>query len=385
MTSRQTYSIDEIKNMLLARVSEVAQHYAPPTNGSYQAFGKYFTLNPGRADRSVGSFYIHLSGPDAGKWCDHAVESAPGVGYGDIIDLIALSCRCDLKGAVREARAYLGLETLSADDRARREEAARRAAQDRKARADRDKDKAAQRAKQAFAIWASGQEKIRNTPVEEYLRDARGIDLARLGRQPKALRFHPEVYFRHVDPETGEIIEGKFPAMLALVNDKRGNTVALHRTYLERCPRSRVWRKLTVPGASSKKVLGSYQGAWINIWTGSGPRGGKAPSLSAAHGAQHVYIAEGIEDALSGVCLLPDHRFIAAISLSNMGSLDLPDCVESVTLIADQDENAQARAQLQRAISMHRAAGRVVRVWQNRTGGKDLNDALRALKGEGAA
>lgn len=381
MTNRQTYSIDEIKGMLLARVREVAHRYAPPAEGSYEAFGKYFTLNPGRHDRSVGSFYIHLSGADAGKWCDHAVESRGGVGFGDIIDLIALSCHCDLKDALAEARAFLGLHTLSPEEQARRKEQEQKAAKEREAAVERDKIKIKKRRKQAQAIWLSGQEKIKGTPVEFYLRDTRGIDLAQLGRQPRALRYHPEVFYQHVDQSTGEVIELKLPAMLAIVNNKHGEPVALHRTYLGRDASGR-WGKADLPCGKAKKVLGLYQGSWINLWTGEGPRGGKGKSLSAAHGAQHVYISEGIEDALSGVILLPAERFIAAISLSNMGSVDLPACVEAVTLIADQDDHPQAQAQLTRVVAKHQAAGRRVRVWQNPLGGKDLNDALRAVQEE---
>lgn len=49
--------------------------------------------------------------------------------------------------------------------------------------------------------------------------------------------------------------------------------------------------------------------------------------------------------------------------------------------MADLDENEAARAALQRAVVAHRVAGRDVRLWQNRWGGKDLNDALRAARG----
>nr|WP_252729582.1 toprim domain-containing protein [Pacificibacter marinus] len=164
--------------------------------------------------------------------------------------------------------------------------------------------------------------------------------------------------------------------MLALVNNKHGEPVALHRTYLGRAADG-TWGKANLPCGTPKKVLGSYGGAWINIWTGTGPRGGKAGSLTADDKPKHVYIAEGIEDALSGVCLLPDARFLSAISLSNMGTLDLPPCVRSVTLIADLDENATARKQLDMAVRAHQRAGRSVKIFQNKWGGKDLNDALR--------
>jgi len=122
-SARQTLSIEEIKAMLLARVADVAYHYAPPAQGAYEDRGRYFTLNPGRADKSVGSFYVHVSGPKAGRWQDHATAQ-----HGDILDLIALSLGCNLSDAVREARGYLGLQTLSPDDLRRRQEAAAAAA-----------------------------------------------------------------------------------------------------------------------------------------------------------------------------------------------------------------------------------------------------------------
>jgi hypothetical protein len=34
---------------------------------------------------------------------------------------------------------------------------------------------------------------------------------------------------------------------------------------------------------------------------------------------------------------------------------------------------------LARAIAAHQAAGRIVRVWRNSAGGKDLNDALQSV------
>jgi len=74
---------------------------------------------------------------------------------------------------------------------------------------------------------------------------------------------------------------------------------------------------------------------------------------------------------------------LAGISLGNLAALELPRNVASVTLVADRDENEQARAALERAVAVHRKAGRTVTVWQNRHGGKDLNDALRGAVGQG--
>lgn len=382
MGERQSYSLDEIKGMLLDRRHQVARAYAPPGPGSYEDKGAYFTLNPGRADRSVGSFVIWLEGPRMGRWRDFASGQ-----HGDLIDLIALNLGCDLKDAVREARGFLGLMSDAPEDVARRKAAAERA----KRLAEEARIKGAeireQHRRAAVALWLDGRERIAGTPVEFYLRDGRAIDLAALGRQPRALRYHPNCYCRQViarethDPETGEVIparifEGSFPAMLAIINDAQGKPVACHRTWLQF--RAGRWQKADVP--KPKKVLGDYAGGAIHLWSGLGPRGGKGRRLAEAEPGSHVFLSEGIEDALSCVMVLPEARVLAAISLSNFAGVALPPTIAEVTLIADQDAGDPAQAQLARAIEAHAQAGRRVRVWKNGEGGKDLNDALRARR-----
>lgn len=384
MTMRQAYTLDEIKGMLLDRRHQVARAYARPSPGSYMDKGAYFTLNPGRADRHVGSFVIWLEGPRAGRWRDFATGQ-----HGDLIDLIALNLGCDLKDAVREARGFLGLQSDAPEDVARRKAAAERAerlAAEAKAKAAEIREK---RRKAAVALWLSGRERIAGTPVEAYLKSERGIDLSSLGRQPRALRFHPDCYCRQVlaaethDPETGELIparilEGRFPAMLALISDAQGRAIACHRTYLQF--RDGRWRKADVP--APKKVLGDFAGGAIHLWSGLGPRGGKGRRLAEAEPGSHLYLSEGIEDALSCVIALPEARVLAGISLSNLASVALPPAITEVTLIADRDEGEQAQVALARAIEAHARAGRRVRVWQNGEGGKDLNDALRARRSQ---
>lgn len=117
--SRQTYSIDEIKLMLVAQVEAVARHYALCLRSAYVDGHQYWTLNPGRGNRSVGSFVVHISGAKCGRWNDYATGE-----HGDLIDLIALALGCDARGALREARSWLGLETDSPEDIARRKAAA---------------------------------------------------------------------------------------------------------------------------------------------------------------------------------------------------------------------------------------------------------------------
>lgn len=370
MTIRQTYSIEQIKDMLLGQLDAVVQRYAPPAPGSHTDFGKYFTLNPGRADKSVGSFCVHMSGAKMGRWNDYATKE-----HGDVLDLIALSMHCDVAGALREARAFLGLQTASPEDVARAKNAAARLKEQRARAVAAEREKRAARAKAGHALWLAARERIAGSPVEFYLRDQRGVDLAKIGRQPRALRYHPACKYYHLDQSTGEVIEHDYPAMLGLVVDRAGKVLSCHRTYLA-MNADGLWDKAAVP--SPKKVLGDPTGGWITVWNGIGPRGGKPVALAHAPHGQHVYIAEGIEDALSGVMLLPEKRFLSCYSLHNMASIALPSNVTRVTLIADQDEGPQAAAALERAIKAHQKAGRRVQVWHNIWGGKDLNDALRA-------
>ncbi|MEO1024042.1 MAG: toprim domain-containing protein [Pseudomonadota bacterium] len=375
MNGRQTYSIDQIKDMLLTQPEAVIERFAPPVEGSYTDKGRYFTLNPGRVDRSVGSFFVWVSGSTPGKWRDFATGE-----HGDILDLIRLNLGCSLADAIKEARQILGLDNDTPEARRLRNKAAAEARQ-RRQEADRQRRaQAKKQRKRAQALWLSGKERIAGTPVEGYLRDVRGINLRQLGRQPRVLRYVRQCFYTHTDPETGEVIERDYPAMVAAVTNGKGETVACHRTYLATNQATGRWDKAPVPNA--KKVLGDYAGGTIHLWSGTGPRGGKGGSLSKAAPGTRVFIAEGIEDALSCAMLLPDERVLAAISLSNFGQVELPDNVSAVTLIADQDENDQAKAALERAIAAHRDAGRSVSLWQNRHGGKDLNDALRQMQGQ---
>jgi len=375
MTGRAAHSIDEIRDELNRRIGEVVERYAPPVEGSYTRHGLYWTLNPGRADRRVGSFCVTVSGARLGKWRDFATGQ-----HGDLLDLIALALGCDLRTALGEARAFLGLETEHPEQRRRRERRRQEQHRERQEAERRERDEAERRRRRAFALWLSGRERLRDTPVARYL-TARGLDLAELGRQPRALRYAPELPYQHTDPETGEVIEQRCPAMLALAVNLAGQPVACHRTWLAIGADGR-WGKAPVP--KPKKVLGTYRGAAIRVWRGAAADCGAPPPLARCAPGSHVYLTEGIEDALAAALVLPEARILAAISLTNMGHVALPEAVSRVTLIADRDESPDARRALDRAIAAQARAGREVRVWQAAApGAKDLNEALLVAAGGG--
>jgi hypothetical protein len=382
--SRQMYSIEEIKDLLIGRMRDVAWHYAPPAKGSYEDKGQYFTLNPGRADRSVGSFVIHLSGPRAGTWKDFATGD-----HGDPFDLIGLALGLrDMKDQLREARSFLGLAIDSPAERAQREVAIA-ASRARQAAAEADlKRQAERKSRQAEAMWLAAEPKIAGTPVDHYLK-GRGIDLATIGHQPRALRYLAKCRYSFTDKTTGEVIEFDGPAMVAAMTNLQGRTVAIHRTWLAIDPATGRWGKVRIPHPSAegeflpaKKVYGWGDGCAIRLSSGLGPKGGKGAPLNRCPPGTRVHIAEGIETALSARILRPEARVLAAYSLSNMAQVGLPKEVAEVVLITDHDFAPQAQEQLDEAIRQHQARGRVVRLWRSERPGEDLNDALIRAQAE---
>jgi phage/plasmid primase-like uncharacterized protein len=198
-------------------------------------------------------------------------------------------------------------------------------------------------------------------PVDLYLA-GRGIALAELGRAPRALRWHPEVWNQEK--------RGPLPAMLAAITDGAGVHVATHRTYLAR-DADGGWQKAAL--ADAKKTLGSYAGGFIPLW-----RGASMKPLRDAPEGEAVAIAEGIETALSVALACPELRVLAAVALANMARVTLPPAVAEVILCADNDaDNAKAGALLERAADRFLAEGRAVRIARPPVG-KDFNDTLRS-------
>ena len=305
--------------------------------------GAYWTV--GGVDNVKGaSMWVHLHGEKQGHWQDAATGE-----FGDALDLLA-ACRYggDKKAAYAAALAWLGWSDVAAPP-------ARPAPV---AQSDKPDERTARNRAYALRLYLEAHPALAGTPVESYLRD-RGIDLAQMGRQPRALRYHPSLY--HRDTRTA------WPAMVAAINDGSGAHLATHRTYLERAGGG--WMKLrNVP---AKLSLGDFVSGSIRIWRGASKR-----ALVDAAPEEPIVIGEGIETCLSIAIACPELRVLCAVSLSNMASVWLPPQTRMVVLAADNDTHPQARQALQRAVNAHIAAGREVRVARARDG-NDFNDVLQ--------
>lgn len=304
----------------------------------------------GGVDGSAGqSLALHLSGTKAGVWHDFATGEK-----GDALDLVAATrFGGDRRSAMRWARDWLGGHDRAPKDR--RERPARQSGP-----SDHAGD-AERRRRRALALFLEAREDVRETPVAAYLA-GRGIRLEVLGRAPRALRFHPEIWCREVDR--------KLPAMLAAVTDGAGLHIATHRTWLAEGDAG-TWRK--APLRDPKKSLGTFAGGFIPLWRGRS----RKPLAKAPHG-ETVAIAEGIETALSVALACPELRVLAAVALANMKRIELPATVTRVVICADNDRgNPKAQALVQQAAERFAAQGRAVGIAKPPVG-KDFNDTLKA-------
>ena len=188
----------------------------------------------------------------------------------------------------------------------------------------------------ALAIWQAA-EPASGTLVEAYLA-SRGLYTP----PQDALRFHSGL--KH---PLGDV----WPAMVALVTQGvDGRPLAVHRTFLACDGRGKA------PVMPQKMMLGPCRGGAVRLGL---PR-------------DVLMVGEGIETCLAAM-QSSGHPAWAALSTSGLRSLDLPEDVRDVIVLADGDQpgEAAARAGAQRWVRQ----GRRVRIARP-PAGLDFNDLL---------
>lgn len=155
---------------------------------------------------------------------------------------------------------------------------------------------------------------------------------------PSAIRFHPKLpYF-----QDGEEI-GKFPAMLAKIQDVKSNLVGVHRTYL-----NNDGFKASVP--SNKKIFGpaidgALSGAAIPLYE---------PGKMLA-------IAEGIETALA-VYMATKIPTWSSVSAVLMEKCQVPRITEKVFICADLDRSGTGERAARKLAGRLLSEGRDARI-----------------------
>ena len=351
--------IPEIVNLLTDRIDSLVGELLP--------LGHREGAEWVEASRDAGglgrSLVVHLTGAKVGVWKHFAADVA-----GDALDLIAyLKFNGNKKDALRWARAWLGIDSMNPaalkETRRKAEKAGEAAVKSLAANLEKRK-------KQARAIWLSGSPTQIGDPVDLYLA-SRGIWLGNLDRIPAAIRYLSECWCSEQ--------RAKLPAMVTAINGPDGKIAAVHRTYLKIHDDGSVTK---ADLRSAKMVLGPYAGGAARIWRGeviAAETGEVTPArpLAQTGPGQEVVICEGIEDALTLAQASPERRIMAAISVSNIGQVALPENVVSVILVADNDgPGTPAAAAFDKAVAAHQAAGRRVKIARAPSGYKDVNDFL---------
>jgi hypothetical protein len=257
------------------------------------------TWRVGDVDNTPGrSLMVRLTGPDSGKGAaGHWVDFASGQ-HGDLLDLIAHTCRlhATFRDVLEEARRFLSLPEAPCSAPAGppvpsgSPEAARR-------------------------LFGSAKP-IPGTLAAIYLR-SRGItDVHDL----TALRFHPRCFYRAHEGAPREA----WPALLAAVTDADGVITGVLRTWLARDGSGKA------PLATPRRSLGRL--------LGSGARFGKATDVLAA--------GEGLETMLSLRVVLPALPIIAALSATHLAAFVPPSGLRRLYIARDNDRVGRRAAEM---------------------------------------
>jgi hypothetical protein len=273
------------------------------------------------------SLAVELAGHRRGRWKDFA--DAGGIaGQGDALDLVrwtpATGCDGDLDRAMVWAHRFLRQPLRELPPPLRR--------------TDRPPPTPEDTRRSLGKIWREAPPLTRGDLAWRYLVETRGITgLEALGPLP-ALRFHPELWNAQ--------LRTRLPALVAAIADADGCFAALHRTFLSlrngQVVKAPIGKELGGP----KRTLGYYRGGCTPVWAGKSGRSWRDPEPGEPLG-----LCEGLEDALTLAVNRPALRVAAAISLSNMVAMRLPDNIRDVLICAQNDAAGSPAARtLERAI-----------------------------------
>ena len=257
------------------------------------------TWRVGDVDNTPGrSLMVRLTGPDSGKGAaGHWVDFGSGE-HGDLLDLIARTCRLHtFRGVLDEARRFLSLPREGPHSTPARPPVPSRSPE---------------AARRLFATAKP----IPGTLAAIYLR-SRGItDVHNL----PALRFHPRCFYRAHEAAPRET----WPALLAAVTDPNGVITGVLRTWLAHDGSGKA------PIATPRRSLGRL--------LGSGVRFGHAADMLAA--------GEGLETMLSLRVVLPALPIVAALSATHLAGFIPPSGLRRLYIARDNDRVGRRAAEM---------------------------------------
>jgi hypothetical protein len=205
----------------------------------------------------------------------------------------------------------------------------------------------ARRLERARGIWRASRRHDLGR-IDSYLA-SRGVPRPSTGH----VRFHPAL--RH--PKSGRT----WPAMIWLItNPISGEPLGVHATFLDDVGVGKA------PIEPAKMTFGLIRGGVIRLTPPQQPDSGEP-----------LILAEGVETALSALAAGYRHAW-AAISASNMRSIDLSESIRDIVIVADNDDGGTGMAAARDLAGRLHRQGRRARIPMPPVPGTDLNNLLGA-------
>lgn len=307
--------------------------------------------------------------PIPGRWNDW-IEGRWGDALGLVACAISLTCepkdKKALSEAIKWAKKHFGLEGEEFDREAWARRKAEAEARRQRAEAQARRELAEQR-RTAHGLWLQAVPLTADDHGWKYLL-ARGVDLALLPRQPRAIRYAAAAPW--YDGESREPAHIG-PALMSIMTLSDGKPGSLHRTWLN------PYR----PGQKAdldppRKMWPASEGAAIRLWRGATNLSEKEAQARGV--IEDIVLCEGVEDGLSIALMTPELRISAVGSLPGLLAYSPPKFVRRIIVAADNDwGKPQAQALLDRACRrLVEECGKLVSVARSPEG-KDFNDLLQ--------
>ncbi len=205
-----------------------------------------------------------------------------------------------------------------------------------------------QKIERAQNLWSKGQP-IQGTIAERYLKEHRKIE----GKLPEDFRYLPNVKV------AGEQNTGKStPCLMVAARSNTGDITAVQLTFLD----PKTANKANIP--VQKRSYGLLKGS--------------AVTLQAGKDSNYLFIAEGVETALSLKEAGIEGTIKASLGLANMGRIEPQDPKTHIVICGDHDvPHSPAAKSLQKSVQALQERGFKVTVIKPNTLGEDFNDVLK--------
>lgn len=272
-----------------------------------------------------GSFALTLTGPKSGAWRNHEI----GKGGKGLVSLYMEIHNIGWKEAIKELAKESNFSTQNI------QHTPKTLPRDTDAKLEQHKKDKIRCARKLYNQSIP----IQGTLAEKYLREARGIS----GSLPSDFRFKAGI--RHLDTLKPT------PALIAPYRDKNNDIVGLVRVFLS--PDGGKYKE-TFVDATGKEIKATKK---ANIGLSS------SGSVVVQRGkmTDSVWIAEGVETALSVSSAIPNQTVVASLSVHQLKNVPVDPIVQKVIICADNDpESSKTKQSIIDAVERHLSEGRRV-------------------------